>query len=232
MRLLTKRSVLLAAPALVLARRSLAQDMTLIGAGSPSKVSGGGAATTWDPANKFQITLSGGNLTATNSVAGGGNFGVTRSTTSHASGNFYIEWLIAITTVDQCGIGVCNSSQAISSGAQMGAGANNVGTINNATTVRFNSTDLGNFSGVSPANGDTIGMAINVSSGLGWWRLNSGNWNNSGTAVPGSPGSGGFSLGVTGALFLFCDVEASTINGTLKPGPTYSFTAPGGFGSW
>lgn len=203
--------------------------MYLINAGKAP--AGGGGSVTWDPANKFQITLSGGNLTATNSIAGGGNFGVTRSTTSHSTGKFYIEWLISLTVSDQCGIGLCNGTQAIASGAFMGTGSNNIGTVNNAASVNFNSTSLGSFAPSGPGNGDTIGMAVDLGGGLGWWRINSGNWNNNGAADP-ATGTGGYSLGVTGPFFLFCDIEASTINGTLKPGPTYSFAAPSGFGSW
>lgn len=196
---------------------------------------GGGSTATFDPANKFQVTLSGGNLIATNSV-GSGSFGNARGTTSHSTGKFYIEWTVTVDAGNQVGIGLSDTTQSFTSGFFNGGVAHSIGTTTTSTVSRlvFNGGTLGNYSSSGATTGDVIGVAVDIGAGLIWVRSNAGGWNND-IITNQNPalGIGGFAIGLTGALFFSCDVESNTVNGTLNTGGSaYANTAPAGFGSW
>jgi hypothetical protein len=193
------------------------------------------STTSWDSGNKFQITLSTTNIsndTATNSV-GPGNFGVVRSLASYSTGQKYNEWLIVATDGNQVGIGVCNASQALSGAPFMGTGANNAGILSSNGSVVLNGGSPGLYAGSAVANGDVVSQAIDIGAKLGWWRLNGGNWNNSGAANP-ATGAGGYDISaVTGDLYLFAEIQSNGCTGVLRTRTAdFTRTVPGSFGNW
>jgi hypothetical protein len=198
---------------------------------APAAVVAGGPSATFDSANKFQITLSNGDLTMVNSV-GAGNFGMARGTASHATGKYYLEFLVDAYDGNQLGIGVCNSSQVI--GASVLANSANAVITIGAGSVFSNSSDLGLFAGAAIANGNFICMAIDLDAELGWWRVGSGNWNNNGSANP-ATGAGGYDISgvVSGSVFPIAESQSSGSSGTLNAGGSaYNQTPPSGFGNW
>jgi hypothetical protein len=179
---------------------------------APAAVVAGGPSATFDSANKFQITLSNGDLTMVNSV-GAGNFGMARGTASHATGKYYLEFLVDAYDGNQLGIGVCNSSQVI--GASVLANSANAVITIGAGSVFSNSSDLGLFAGAAIANGNFI-------------------WNNNGSANP-ATGAGGYDISgvVSGSVFPIAESQSSGSSGTLNAGGSaYNQTPPSGFGNW
>lgn len=70
------------------------------------------AETTWNPADKnANVTLSGGNLTATQTAAGVD--GAARGTTSRSTGKWHFEVYVASSATGRPAMGVANSSQAL-----------------------------------------------------------------------------------------------------------------------
>jgi hypothetical protein len=187
---------------------------------------------TWDPSNKGSaITLSGGNLIATQTSNGGTNFSV-RSTTSHSTGKYYFE----ISVLEQSGgcsipIGFGTASANVtSSGYQLGIGDNfSVGFAGDgAVYYQMN----GSYAAVDSFNPTATGVAIDAGA-QSIWIYNGTRWNGSGTANP-ATNTGGIALSPTlsGALFTMmsgCIVnDETTLNFT---GP-YTYSVPSGFGNW
>lgn len=203
---------------------------------------GGGSTATFDPANKFQITLSGGNLAATNSV-GAGQFGNVRSTTSHSTGLIYIEWTMTGAPTGGVFIGLCNGSQSFASGFFGGGSVNAMilqSNVSGGNAGVLNLNGSANLYCVAPlATGDVDGWAINLPAAKVWARRNAGSggviWNNDtiGNQNP-AVGSqvGGFDISSLGLpLFFFGDVETNAGTGTINTGGSpFAFGAPTGYG--
>jgi hypothetical protein len=225
------------APAIILPEKAWAQVGGLMfpGPGTPAS-SGGGSTATFDPAQKFQITLSGGNLTATNSV-GAGQFGVARGTTSHSTGKFYLEWTTTISGTNQVGIGLSDTTQSFASGFYNGGVAHSMGTTV-TSAVSLLKSPIGassvSFAAGGGTTGDVVGFAIDIGAGLTWARRNAGNWNNDIIANQNpATGTGGIPISLTGALYFACDVQSNAASGTVNTGGSaYANAAPSGFGSW
>ncbi len=112
---------------------------------------------TWNPGDKYLMTLTAGNLTAAKDV--GGN-SIVRSTVSVSSGKYYWEVLVSTATTITA-VGVCKSTANIYD--IPGLNTASYGYWNNGV-VYGNGTDLGG----TPAtytNGDRIGIAIDVDAG-------------------------------------------------------------------
>lgn len=189
----------------------------------------GAAATTWDPANKSsKITLSGGDLVATQNSTGVAGV---RSVANHSTGKYYMECTLTTKTggADDDGVGVVNASFTL--------GGSYVGSTNNGAAV-YDGGSVYRSSGVvatiaSFATGNVVCMAIDTTARLAWWRTNGGNWNNNGAADP-ATGANGIDISVvTGALY--AAVEADTVNAvwTANFGATaYAQAVPSGYGNW
>jgi hypothetical protein len=114
----------------------------------------------------------------------------------------------------------------------MGNGAHNVGMNSSSASIFYNGGTPGAVTAVL-GNGDRHCVAVDVGAKLLWIRVNSANWNNSGTANPATAAEGVDISGVTGDLYIFCDVETAATTGTLNTGATaFTHTAPSGFGNW
>lgn len=156
------------------------------------------AGTTFNPSDKLQVTLSNVNLTAT--TTGSGNNGV-RTIDSHTVGQYYFEFTCT-TWGSASAVGFATAAATLS-------------TVNTtSTSACYVSKSVGNISfngsgsGVSlgaRANGDKIGVALDLTNSLAWFRVApSGNWNGNASFGPG--GSGGIAIGAisTPVFGLFC----------------------------
>lgn len=194
---------------------------------------------TFDPAgNNFQITLSNGSLTATNSV--GPAFGNVRGTTSKSTGKFYIEWTMTGTVNSGVFIGLCNGSQSFASGFVSGFTTNSVGLISNRSTgsagdIILNSSVLVRYTSATIASGDVDGLAVDIGAGLLWARRNAGGWNDDILANQNpATGTGGVDIAGLGTpLFFTGEVETNAATGTVNTGGSaYANSAPAGYGTW
>ena len=192
----------------------------------------GGTSTTWNPADKsVNITLSNGNLTATNGATAGDN-GV-RSVTSKSTGKYYVEFTITgVLGGPDTGIGIATSSAALTIGATSTGGLICYAGTGN---IYFN----GSFTSISTGGSTGIGtvwcMAIDLANSKGWFRINGGNWNGSGTDNP-ATNTGGINIATlfpTNAAYAFFCANANAAGVTANFGGTaFSFTVPSGFTAW
>jgi hypothetical protein len=184
--------------------------------------------TTWSSTDKLNCTLGGtNNLT----VSGVTNAGGARTLDGLASGKFYFEYTCTTWTTN-CGVGVANGLAVLSSVASQPVnaafvqGASGNIWVNNANT----GVTLG-----ARANGDIIGVALDLTNNLIWFRASpSGNWNGNAGYAPG--GTGGISIAAIktySPMFgLFCVNNNAAQTITANFGDTaFSGAVPAGFTS-
>jgi hypothetical protein len=191
------------------------------------------STTTLDPSHcGTGIALSGGNLVATEGTPSGSNGDNCRSVASHSSGKFYAEMTITnIFDLTTIAFGIMNASGGLNN-SFVGMDTNGIGAFTQrvwtagSAGAQWASTNL--------AQGDVICMAADFDNGKIYFRLNGGNWNNSGSANP-ATNTGGFALSVlaAGPYFATVNMELATQVVTLDFGASaFAFAAPSGFGSW
>ncbi|MGY4499171.1 hypothetical protein ACVWYH_003102 [Bradyrhizobium sp. GM24.11] len=214
-------------------------SLSLLGAGRGTQAAIASFAT-FDPATVASVTLSGGNLAATNTGTTSTNQGAHVLTTSgKASGMFYFEMTYTTqTTGANVGLGIGTTASTY---ANMGGSAT-VG-----AECYMGSGNLyanGSFSGKSIAgrvSGDVVGVAVDLGNLRVWFKKVSGtpgNWNNDGTADPATNTGGitipsgtyipfvtyGGSSGLSGGVFT-ANFGASPFTGALPSGFTSGWTA-------
>ncbi len=145
-------------------------------------------ANTWNPADLTSVTLSGNNLIAT---ANSGTSGV-RAYIGLSSGKYYWEETWNVINGSGTEIGVATAAATLN-----GNGIAGQAVVTNAKTasgeIWVNGVDSTKSLGIQSA-GNVIGIAIDITGGLIWFRnAPSGNWNGSGTADP-ATGVGGISI--------------------------------------
>jgi len=178
--------------------------------------------TTLNPADKknINVVLSNGNLTVT------GNDPVNnwvRSTTPTTLKR-YVEF--TCTTVANTINGLSDLSAPTFPGA-------------NALSFGLFSNGFGSIAGTFPdwktpyASGNVLGMAVDLTAKLIWWRINGGIWNGDPTANP-ATGVGGFSIAAyTGAVHYLIASGDLTCVSTVNFGATaFAAAAPAGFSPW
>lgn len=147
-----------------------------------------GAGEAWNPADLFNMSLSGADLIALN--PGAGNAAV-RATTSATAGLFYWEFEPTFLSNNGTSVGVADVTYSLST-----------------------QSPSSNFKGVNALTGlatlQVAGFAYNLNTNLYWTRQNPGaNWNGSPTANP-ATGAGGISMGALSGLAVFpCFVSFS-----------------------
>lgn len=230
--MITRRSLLLAAPALILPRRLLAQvPMTGAGIGTPIPPPSG---STFDPANTGStIVLSNGNLTATGSSSG---YATSYINTSKTTGKLYVEFKVVTVqsgldnllfgfagtpTLDKNDYIFSSGQGAGIRGSSSGAGPFHTGFF---TTV-----------GVSPSynvsNGDILSFAMDLDAGKIWVAYNN--------TYGGNPAAGTGELfdaiiPGTGSPYYVC-VSFTSANWAVTLQPTsvsQTYSPPSGFSAW
>ena len=84
------------------------------------------------------------------------------------------------------------------------------------------------------AVGNTVCMAVDLGTKQIWFRVNGGNWNNSGTANPDTP-TGGLIFTITAGPFAAKWNSFGTTGDAVTAnfgGTAYAFTKPSTFGNW
>jgi hypothetical protein len=180
--------------------------------------------TIWNIADKTaSVTLSGGNLTAVSSAL---NQGV-RAADGQYAGKYYFE----VTATTWTGNPAAIELGTVSSTLGGGTGASQV-YVGNSGNIFVNGSASGSALGAR-ANGDIIGIAVDLTNHLIWFRAGAaGNWNGSGTANP-VTGTGGVNItAVAGAgvplypLLLLSTSHSFTAN---FGGAAFVGTVPSGY---
>lgn len=180
---------------------------------------------TWNPLDKNAgTTLSGGDLT---SSATGLELTQARTTTSHNTGKYYFE--ILFTNVGSASVtmaGICNSTQSLS--AAPGISVNAYTYYGNNGNKFFNSGS-GIAYGLSLANNDVNGVAVDFDNGNIWWHKN-GTYPASGNP---STGANPAFTGIAGSWFPCTGIysgSSRTVTSTANFGATtFTYSVPTGF---
>lgn len=185
-------------------------------------VGGGGSGTTWNPSDKgANVTLSNGNLTGT-ALASIGD--CVRGTTSHSTtGKYYFEVKHdTVTGSNSPYSGVAKSSVNLDIGTPYGAA--NQWTLGKNNIVWGNGTHKS--SGVTLANGDIVGIAVDFATGKIWFAKNN-TW-----ILSGDPGAGTNATWstISGTVFPFVILYSNAYATAAFTGTTYS--PPSGFSEW
>lgn len=188
-----------------------------------------GGFATFDGVNT-NVTLSNGNRTATHNTSTS-NSGA-RSTTQKSSGKYYFEFTLT-TNVNSDVVGIMTAAATYTN---MVTNGTNGGYLYRSGSIWSNNASAGmNLGG--RANGDIIGVAVDLDNDRIWFRVVSpsvGNWNGSGTADP-ATNVGGANLSNYTATTLAPAVGfAATLNTvtTMNAGnAAFTGTVPSGFTS-
>lgn len=183
-----------------------------------------GAFASWNPADLSGITLSNGNTVATGVGGGGG----VRSTPSFSAGKYYLEhtW----TNI---------STNSITSGIALGTASLTTPTTGWARVARtsgnifINNVDTGSSisGGSAVSNASVIGIAVDFTAQLIWFRLGAaGQWNGSGTANP-ATAAGGLSIAAISSGALCASMNGGTSDAVTANFGANAFTGavPAGF---
>ncbi|TPI10275.1 hypothetical protein [Mesorhizobium sp. B4-1-1] len=188
--------------------------------------------TTLDPATKgSNVTLSSGNLSATNS---GTTKTGARSVHSKASGKYYFEWTV---NAHQNAVGANFHAVGVATEEVPYADADAVACMaavafennNTANVVWSQGVNSASFGGTT--DGDVWSAAIDLDNAMVWFRQNGGNWNGSGTANP-ATNTGGIKLhNMLGmAVSPFWGTDKSGDRDTFNFGDSaFTYTVPSGF---
>jgi hypothetical protein len=184
------------------------------------------ANATWNPSDiSANVTLSGGNLTATATAS---NTWVRAPKQLASSGKFYFELQAMTWGWGNTEFGFCSSTLSSPNGASSagmcGVQTPGSGNVYNGTT--YTGVSLGG------SGGSTYCFAVDLNAQLAWIRLApSGNWNGSGTANP-STGVGGMSVSAISGTDA-CPLTAFGGNGEAVVAnfgdSAFSGVVPGGF---
>jgi hypothetical protein len=192
---------------------------------------------TWDPSNKDPaITLSGGNLVATQSSAGN-NWRSVRGISCHQTGKFYLEMTLTAKDASDGWMGGFEDASGVLN-SYIGSTAHGIGCQSTGTQVYWSGGSIAACNNIAYTAATVMEFAVDVGNNLVWIRGSggNGNWNNSGTANP-ATSTGGTALHIGGGSVQVFPAwsgldsgssDASTLNTT---GP-FTGTAPSGFVAW
>jgi hypothetical protein len=192
---------------------------------------------TWDSATITAVTLSGGDLVATNTGTSAVNQGAhVNFSPGKTSGKWYVE--IAFTTItsgsgSNLGVGLGTTTSNYS---QMGASALTGNMCYQSGNLWANNASTGVSLGAR-SSGDVIAIAIDLDNRKIWFKkvnATAGNWNNNGSADP-ATNVGGQTI-PAGTMVPFCTFGGTSgaINNvtTLNAGATaFTGSVPSGFTS-
>jgi len=199
------------------------------------------APTTWDAATATAVTLSGGNLVATNTGTTSADQGVrVASSSGKTSGKYYFEITTTVSgTGGNIAVGICTTTSTYPSLGNLAAAAVVGNTsIRNSGNLWANGTNTGITIGTYSAVGQVVSVAVDLDNLRIWFRRGANNWNNSGTANPATNTGGivipagtmvpvcifGGSAGAAGNAFT-ANFGASAFAGTVPSGFTSGWPA-------
>ena len=182
-------------------------------------------ATTWNSADKSaDITLSGGDLTATQTNTGW--HGV-RGTTGKSSGLKYYE--VTVTVVSEHLEGISNTTTSLDPAGNFASS----GTGNVYYYARHG--EKSNGDGTEPAygnayvTGNVVSIAVNFDTGKIWAAIN-GTWQNSGDPAA---GTGEMFSGISGTYYPFFGGDnIGNISVANFGASAFAYTPPSGFSAW
>jgi SPRY domain len=180
----------------------------------------------WSLVDIQNIVLSNNNLTAVTTTNSPG----VRYVGGFSSGKWYFEATMNVWTGGGCEIGWATAGATLTGGGLAKQAVVTKGTTA-AGGIMIDATYSGSNLGTR-ANGDVIGIAIDIGAGLIWFRVAaSGNWNGSGTANP-ATGAGGLSLGALAGTVLYPIFAAAAVNESCTAnfgGSAFVGSIPSGF---
>jgi len=145
---------------------------------------------TLNPLIPIGAEFSNGNLT--HSVTSGG-YQTALTTLGASSGKWYSEFKIT-TDTSYLGMGVVNFDKGnINAISYLGDSTNGVVLHPGANGLYYNATNPSFTTGTTFANGDIIGIALDIDNGFIYWHKN-GTYMNSGVPTSGATGTGGFAV--------------------------------------
>jgi hypothetical protein len=193
------------------------------------------ANTTFNPSDKTAaVTLSGGNLIATNTTNA---IGGVRAVDRQLVGRFYWEYICNVVAGNAAtGVGIASPTASLSL-SSFNAQSGTSGVTRSAGTIYVEGVSTGSAVGAITA-GSVIGVAIDSDARLVWYRLGAaGNWNGSASANP-ATGAGGIPIllgrgvPIYPAVFVNGTNDQTTANfgdsafvGAVPSGYTSGFTA-------
>lgn len=187
-------------------------------------------STIFSPTDKSStITLARGDLSATNN-AGSYQDCLGRSLDQISAGDFYCEMVATAFNNGSEGLGVGIASSTAPTNNYLGGTAASIAYFLDTGHV-YTNNGVSNTLASTSSPGTIIGIAINVTSRLVWFRLGTGNWNNSPSANP-ATNAGGISFsGIFGTLFFGYQVSESTDTVTAQfAASSWTNTPPAGYG--
>jgi hypothetical protein len=178
--------------------------------------------TTFNPSDKSaDITLSGGNLTAT---VGGSGYDSVRTTQGLSSGKWYWEFKYTTVSTADAMWGIANSTMSLNN--YVGLDANGWGNYMPTGNKLFNGTNVAY--GTAQAVNDTLMVALDMDNGKIWYGKNC-TWFNSGDPTAGT--NPAFSSGITGTMYPTLSLTNPNVTvGTANFGASaFGCSVPSGF---
>lgn len=162
------------------------------------------AAVTWDAATAVAVTLSGGNLVATNTGTASLNQGVrVADANGKTSGKHYFEITCTVANLSLNSlVGICTTTSTYPTlGTTLAFGVVGNAAVRQNGNLWTNGVNTGVTIGVFGAAGQTVSVAVDLDNRQIWFRRLT-LWNNSGTADP-ATNTGGFAI-PSGIMVPFC----------------------------
>lgn len=185
-----------------------------------------GSDVTWNPADKDPVvTLSGGNLTATNPTD---TYGAVRSNVGKTDGNWYWEFTVDVLDVStDCWLGASGAIDGLSSVIGSYNPRAMLRTTGEISSLSLNTT----LSGFSYGVGDVVGVAIKVATGETWFHINGVYYafGNPSTGAAPTCNAGTPDPGDSIKPWFGADNSPGDTTVTANFGPTFAYPIPSGF---
>lgn len=192
--------------------------------------------TTWNSADKgADMTLSGGDLTATAAATAAAAW--VRSVSGKSSGKYYVEMNFDnFTDQDDHKFGISKAGATISSTTAFGGDANSLcigknGAASTTPQKRTGGTSTNLGSSATYASGKKLMMAVDIDNGKIWWGYD-GTWFDSGDPAAGTNAQ--FTSGISGNTWYvgYYQIRNPIATTTNFGTSAFTHTLPSGFTGW
>lgn len=184
-------------------------------------------STAWDPANAYSSqVLSNGNLTVRNPSNTPTGFARALNALGPAD-KIYCEAMIDATGGgENNGLGICLSGNSTQD--WLGLASTEWSFVSDSGNVYSGGGSVATYA--AAGLNAVVCMAVDVANKSVWWRVNNGNWNNSGTANP-ATNTGGLSFSsASGTFYVACSVLDSSSGLTARfSSSSWTYAPPSGF---